>query len=104
MSGLLLEAMVMLPQQVWEERGRHQGWEGSVVGEETTRDESRTGALRPELGRLKGPEAAKPPGQLDVNWAGPQVLGWEVNWLETPQESDGRYTDRKSGSDSQVLV
>ena len=28
MSGLLLKAMVMLPQQGWEERGRHQGWRG----------------------------------------------------------------------------
>lgn len=59
MSELLSEAMAMFPQQVWEERGRHQGWEGSAVEEEKTSKESKTGALGLEPGRLQGPEGGK---------------------------------------------
>lgn len=47
--------------------------------------------------RLQGPEGSKAPLSTGCQLGRSlrSFLGWELNWVETPQGSDGRYTDRK---------
>lgn len=95
---LFLSDMVMLPQQVREERGRHQGWEGSAVEEKKTEKKAGLEHRGWSLGGCRGLREAKLLCQLDVNWVGhlcPSLVGNLTGWRRLREVKADILTGRR---------